>query len=310
MEQWGAWRGEAAAIMAKQTSAPEALIGALPIWDGPIELAPLSGGITNKNFVVRDRGRRTVVRFGGDIPVHGVLRFNEQAASRAAGAAGVSPQVVYAAPSVMVLEFVEGHTLSAEDVRADRDRCVALAKRAHREIPEHLRGPSLAFNVFHILRDYGHTLTEDRSPHAPALPRLLAVARVLECAVGAIDLVFGHNDLLAANFIDDGARLWLVDWDYAGWNTPLFDLGGLSSNNGFGPAEDDAMLEAYFEAPATDELRRRFRAMLCASLLRETMWSMVSETRSTIDFDYGAYTRDNLARFEAAWAAFRETQSS
>jgi thiamine kinase-like enzyme len=112
--------------------------------------------------------------------------------------------------------------------------------------------------------------------------------------------------LLAANFIDDGARLWLVDWDYAGWNTSLFDLGGLSSNNGFSAAENDAMLEAYFAMPLNDALRYRFHAMRCASLLRETMWSMVSENRSTIDFDYAAYTNENMRRFATAWAAFRE----
>ena len=136
---------------------------------------------------------------------------------------------------------------------------------------------------------------------APQLPRFLARRRRLERAVGPIDLVFGHNDLLAANFLDDGKRLWLIDWDYAGWNTPLFDLGGLSSNNGFDTAENDAMLADYFESPPTDALRRKFHAMLCASLLREAMWSMVSEHHSTIDFDYVAYTDENLRRFDAAW---------
>ena len=126
---------------------------------------------------------------------------------------------------------------------------------------------------------------------------MFRVAQRLERAVGPIDLVFGHNDLLAANFMDDGARLWLVDWDYAGWNTPLFDLGGLSSNNGLDAPENEALLADYFGEPATDSLWRRFQAMVCASLLRESMWSMVSELRSTIAFDYVAYTEENLQTF-------------
>jgi len=292
--------------MTQEATDPETLIGALPIWDGPIEIAPLPGGITNKNYLVADRKRRAVARFGGDIPIHGVMRFNEQAASRAAGAAGVSPQVLFAAPSVLVIDYVLGRTLGPEDVRRECERCVALVKRAHREVAQHLRGPTLSFNVFHIIRDYAHTLVDDRFRLANEVPRWRDAAAILERAVGPIDLVFGHNDLLAANFIDDGARLWLVDWDYAGWNTPLFDLGGLSSNNGFDAAENEAMLQAYFERAATDALRFRFRAMLCASLLREAMWSMVSETRSTIDFDYRAYTTENLARFQAAWGSFEE----
>jgi thiamine kinase-like enzyme len=230
------------------------------------------------------------------------------AASRAAGAAGISPKVLYAAPMAMALEFISGRTYEPEDMRANRRRCVDLIKRVHREVALHLRGPTLAFNVFHIIRDYAHTLVEDKSRMAAKLPRLLKASEILEKATGAIDLVFGHNDLLAANFIDDGRRLWLVDWDYAGWNTPLFDLGGLSSNNGFDAADDDAMLEDYFEAAPTDALRRRFKAMLCASLLREALWSLVSESRSAIDFDYVAYSEQNLTRFDEAWAAFQQME--
>ncbi|CCJ08188.1 choline kinase family protein [Methylocystis sp. SC2] len=294
--------------MSAPTADPETFIRALPLWRGPIDIAPLLGGITNKNYIVIDGGRRVVVRLGGDIPVHGVMRFNELAASRAAGAAGVSPKVLYSAPMALALEFISGRTYNAEDVCQNRKRCVDLIKRVHHEVARHLRGPTLAFNVFHIIRDYAHTLVEDKSRISGELPRLLAAGEALEKATGPIDLVFGHNDLLAANFIDDGRRLWLVDWDYAGWNTPLFDLGGLSSNNGFNVADDEAMLEEYFEAPATDALRRRFKAMLCASLLRETLWSLVSESRSTIDFDYVGYSDQNMSRFEAAWAAFQQME--
>ena len=132
----------------------------------------------------------------------------------------------------------------------------------------------------------------------------------LELAVGPVSLVFGHNDLLAANFIDDGDRVWLIDWDYAGFNSPLFDLLNLASNNEFGADLEDRLLEAYFGAPPDAAVRRRYQAMGCASLLRETMWSMVSEIHSTLDFDYVAYTEENLARFERAYADFEAGEVS
>jgi thiamine kinase-like enzyme len=140
----------------------------------------------------------------------------------------------------------------------------------------------------------------------PALPRLLEIALKLELAVGRGSLVFGHNDLLAANFIDDGDRIWLIDWDYAGFNSPLFDLGGLASNNELSAPNEEALLERYFEEAPGDELRYRYAAMKCASLLREAMWSMVSEHYSSVDFDFVAYTDTNLRRFEAARARFEE----
>ncbi|MFQ6022776.1 MAG: phosphotransferase [Acidiferrobacterales bacterium] len=280
----------------------------LACWKNPVDPQPVSGGITNANFVVDDGGSRYFVRIGDDIPIHGVMRFNEVAASRAAHAAGVSPEVTYHEPGVIVMRFIDGRTLQAEDVResANLDRIVPLIKRCHHEIPKHFRGPALVFWVFQVLRDYANTLRDASSRMMPELPRLMTAAEKLEQTVGSIKLLFGHNDLLAGNFIDDGERLWLIDWDYAGFNSPLFDLGGLASNNEFSAGQEDWLLETYFETPVTDELRRRYAAMKCASLLRESMWSMVSEIYLTIDFDYVAYTTENLQRFEKAWADFQQ----
>jgi thiamine kinase-like enzyme len=281
-------------------------VAALAIWLGRVDPLPLTGGITNQNFVVEDRGRRYVVRVGDDILVHGVVRANEVAASRAAHSAGLSPRVVYAEPGILVLDFIEGRTFKPEDVRnpANLERLVDMVRRCHRDIPQHLRGPAAMFWVFHVVRDYAHTLREGNSRHAALLSDLLARAARLETAVGPIEVVFGHNDLLAANFIDDGRQLWLVDWEYAGFNSPLFDLGGVASNSELPPEQAEQILSLYFGKSVDDELRRRASAMTAASLLRETMWSMVSEIHSAVEFDYAAYTAENLRRFEAAYAAY------
>ena len=288
--------------------AAEDRIHSLPIWDGGIEITPLSGGITNRNYLICDRTRRAVVRLGEDIPVHHISRANELAASRAAHAAGLSPAVLHQAPGLLVLDFIEAKTLSPEDVRnpANLARIVALVRDCHLEMPKHFRGPAAIFWVFHVVRDYAANLAGAGSRHASLLASLVDKAAVLEKAAGPFDMLYGHNDLLAGNFLDDGKRLWLIDWDYAGFNTPLFDLGGLASNNEFSCAQEQALLEAYFDRPADGGLRRRYEAMKCASLLRETMWSMISEIHSTIDFDYAAYTAENLARFERAYAAFQQ----
>ena len=287
---------------------PIARAAGLACWSGPVAPEPLTGGITNKNYLVRDRRERFVVRIGDDIPVHQVMRFNELAASRAAAAVGLSPPVIHSEPGALVFRFIEGKTLAAEDVRPRPmlARILPLIRRCHREMPQHLRGPALIFWVFHIVRDYAASLREGQSRWIPELPRLLRAAAALEAAIGAIDIVYGHNDLLPANFIDDGTRLWLIDWDYAGFNSPLFDLGNLCSNNEVAPEDEDWLLEAYFERPLDDGLRRRYQTMKCASLLREAMWGMVSEIHSTLDFDYRAYASDYLARFERAYAQLEQ----
>jgi thiamine kinase-like enzyme len=280
----------------------------LACWPEPVQPEALAGGITNRNFLVRHRGERFVVRIGDDIPVHQVTRRNELAASRAAADAGVSPEVVHHEPGALVLRFIDGKTLTPEEVRSRRmlARIVPLLRRCHGEVERHLRGPVQMFWVFHVLRDYAATLSEGRSRFTPELKELLAAAAELQTAVGPIDVAFCHNDLLAANFIDAGERLWLIDWDYAGFNSPLFDLANLCSNNEVAPGDEAWLLEAYFERPLSLELARRHHAMKCASLLREAMWGMVSELHSSLAVDYVAYARDYLARFERALAEFRQ----
>ena len=280
-------------------------VRALSFWRQPVDPVPLGGGITNVNFTVDIGGEKFVVRVGDDIPVHQVMRFNERAASEAAFRAGISPEVVYAELGILVLRYISGKTLLPADVREQHilQRIVPLIARVHREIPHHLRGPALVFWVFHVLRDYGHTLRAGHSRHAARLPALLATAADLERDVGPINLVYAHNDLLPGNLLDDGERLWIIDWDYAGFNSPLFDLANLASNNELTAAQQDWMLTAYFGRAPDAGLRRRYSAMICASLLRETLWSMVSELHSTLAFDYPAYTAEYLGRFERALAA-------
>jgi thiamine kinase-like enzyme len=279
---------------------------ALPCFDNPTQIEPLSGGITNVNLTVTDGARRFVVRLGEDIPEHGVLRWNELALSRAAQAAGVSPGVHYHAPGVLVLDYIAAETYSEERARdpANVPRIIALLKKTHHALGAHLTTPVLTFWPFQVNRTYATRLRADGSPHEGQLPGMMRELDRLEAATGAVTLVIGHNDLLAANILDDGARLWLIDWEYGGFNTPLFDLAGLAGNNGYSEAQERQMLEQYFETPAETHWRA-YQAMKCASLMRETLWSMTSEIHSDLDFDYAAYTAENMARLTAALQDFQ-----
>ncbi len=285
---------------------PVARIRALAFWRGPVDPQPLAGGITNRNFRVEDAGRTFVVRLGEDIPLHNIMRFNERAASQAAEEAGVSPALRHFEPGLIIIDHVDGRTFSEADVRAELPRVAELVKTAHREVTKRLRGPALAFWTFHILRNYVAALEEGGHRLASDLPRLAKVAERIESVVGPTEIVFGHNDLLPGNFIDDGEKLWLIDWDYGGFNSPLFDLANLASNNGLDDAGRDTLLEIYFGRAPDDALRVKLQAMAVASLLREALWSMVSELRSSLDFDYVGYTAENLARFEQALARFED----
>lgn len=287
----------------------EAIIRAarLPVWQGRVDPEPLGGGISNTNFTVIDAGRKFVVRIGGDHVVHRVMRFNEVAIARAAAAAGIGPEVVYHEPGALVMAHIAGRTLVESDLRdpAMLDRVVALLRNFHNEASARVRGPVLAFPVFHAIRDYAATAREDAARLAQDLDGLLGKAATLERDLGPLEVTLCHNDLLAANLIDDGERLWLVDYEHAGFNAALFDLANLSSNNRLSPDMKEHLLAAYFGAAPDRATWRGLAVLECVSLLREALWSLVSETHSELDFDYAAYTDRFMARFHEAYDAYR-----
>ena len=277
------------------------LIQSIPIWKGNIEIKTIDGGLTNKNYLIQESSKKFVVRLGDDIPEHLISRSNELIASKAASEANIGPKMIYSDKGILVLEYIESTTLTAKDVRDKIDLIIPLLKKIHYEIPKKFFGQSLIFWVFHVIRNYEKFLKDHKSSYSNLLPDLLSQSARLEKNSSPYQIVFGHNDLLPANFLDDGLRLWIIDWEYAGFNTPLFDLGGLASNCDFSQKEEIYLLENYFEKKIDDKLLLQYHSLKCASLLRETMWSMVSELTSKIDFDYKNYTQENLLKFNQSY---------
>jgi thiamine kinase-like enzyme len=280
------------------------LILSIPIWESTIEIKKIYGGITNQNFLIKDNLKKFVVRLGEDIPEHLVSRSNEIIASKAASETNISPKVIYNSKGILVLQYIESITLSAKNVRNKINVIIPLIKKIHLEMPKKIIGQSLIFWVFHVIRNYENFLRNNKSSYIKLLPDLLHKSELLEKNSSPHKIVFGHNDLLPANFLDDGLRLWIIDWEYAGFNTPLFDLGGLASNNNFSLKEEAYLLENYFEKKVDDETWQKYNALKCASLLREAMWSMVSELTSKIDFNYKNYTQENLSKFNQSYKEF------
>lgn len=277
----------------------------LPYWQRPVNPKPLSGGLSNHNYVVKDADKKYVVRIGGDVLTHNVMRFNEQNCGRAAQAIGIAPAQVYTEVDVLVMDFIDGITFDADMVQANIVRILDLLKRLHQAGTRAVRGPILGFSVFHVARHYKKLLDETECRRASELPRLMKISEELENAVGPIQPSLCHNDLLAANFIDDGSNIWIIDWEHAGFNTPLFDLANMASNNAFPEQLERKALEIYYGQPPDEQTWRRFKAFRVASHQRETMWSMIAEIYSEIDEDFVSYTEKNLEDFNHAYQNFK-----
>jgi thiamine kinase-like enzyme len=283
-----------------------ARIKSLPIWQGRLSIRPLKGGISNESWLVSDAKSTRVVRFGEDYPFHHVGRAHEAMVARAAHQAGFAPELIHSEPGMMVSQFLNARTFDGKMVQDNLVRVAELVKNFHQTMQNHVSGYARLFWVFHVVRDYARTLSEQKSRHKDTLPGLLAIAAALETAQISLPLVYGHNDLLPANFLEADGRLWLIDFEYAGFSTAMFDLAGLSSNAGFTDEQSAQLLETYFgEIPKAPTLKA-FDAMQCASLLREAMWSMVSELYlSAPGVDYQVYTAGQLEAFAGKLSAYQ-----
>jgi thiamine kinase-like enzyme len=268
-----------------------------------LTIRPLSGGITNRNFLVEPAGRsdRYVIRLAGnDTHLLGISREVEHAATVAAAGVGVGPEVTaFIRPEgYLVTRFIEGSPVSDEAVH--RPDTIARVADSLRRIHDGPPIPGL-FVPLRIVEAY-RALALARGVPIPLEYELAsAIGRRIELALLAnpVELRPCHNDLLNANFIDDGRRIRIVDWEYAGMGDPFFDLGNFSINHELTPDEDAALLAAYdVAAPASDRVARlaRLTLMRTVSDFREAMWGVLQQGISTLDVDFVGYASEHFDR--------------
>jgi thiamine kinase-like enzyme len=275
------------------------------LWPGRSpRIEPLGGGITNHNFKVSLDGDAYVLRIGGrDTELLGIERPAEREAAARAADVGTAPEVVafLADEGVLVTRFVAGSPAPPERLRTADGlaRVVAALKPFHEGPPITAR-----FDSFRVVETYAATAAD----HGVAVPEAYSAAKELagriERALGARARVPCHNDLLNANFILDGERLWIVDWEYAGMGDVFFDLANFSVNHDLGPDEDDELLRAYFGG----RKERDAAALACMRFMsdfREAMWGVVQQAISELDFDFVDYADKHFERLRGTAAAPR-----
>ena len=277
------------------------------IWpgrDAQIEL--LGGGITNRNFKVTLDDGAYVLRIGGkDTELLGIDRRVEHEASLAAAAIGVGPDVVASSSP----RATSSRASSA--VRpSSRRRCAG--RRRLRRIAQSLRavhaGPPIParFDSFRVVEAYAAPPPATASGSRTPSRRARELANRIERTRGPAAERPCHNDLLATNFIDDGKRISIVDWEYAGMGDLFFDLANFSVNNGLSPDESRTFLESYFGRGAPED-ERRLTLMRFMSDFREAMWGVLQQAVSELDFDFRGYAERHFERLErtASERAFR-----
>jgi thiamine kinase-like enzyme len=256
----------------------------------------LGGGITNHNFKVEVDGAAYVLRMGGaKTGLLGIDRAVEHAASLRAEEIGVGPPVAdfVASEGWLVTRFIDGRPIAVEEMRSPSTlpRVAEALRRLHsaRAIPGR-------FDAHAVVDDY-RAEAESNGVRIPAkFAGAHEVSDRIRAARGQQPLVPCHNDLLNANFLDDGA-IRIVDWEYAGMGDRFFDLANFSVNHEFEVEDDGRLLAAYFGTERRSDLAS-LRLMRFMSDFREAMWGVLQSGISELDFDFKGYAAKHFDRME------------
>ena len=278
----------------------EEVVDKIPGWKNKkISIAPLSGGLTNSNFKVEVDGNLYFVRVPGEsTELLAINRENEYHNSKAAFEAGVGPKVLYHLPEydVMVLEFLNGRTMSKDSLNE-----AGMPTRMAQAIKKLNQGPRflLDFNMFR-LTEYYLSLCKERAIKIPDgySERMSTIAQIEKAmSINPLTTVPCNNDLLAENYIDDGNKLWLIDYEYSGNNDPTFELGNTCQEMQFNDAQISEVCAAYFGEATADKIARMKLNMIMSDA-GWGLWAAIQAKISTIDFDFWDWAIERWGRAE------------
>lgn len=257
------------------------------------------GGLTNRNYRVAGGGAQYVLRIPGEGTGEYIDRKAEEVNSRIAAEAGVSAEVLHfdVESGVQVTRFIPGAVTMSPELFKDLG-AVARAAQAFRRIHDCGRSFASEFELFKMMDDYLDLLNRKQAWVPDGYRAVQKGAERVRAALARHPArrVPCHCDPLCENFLDTGERMWIVDWEYAGNNDPMWDLGDLSVEAGFGPDQDAALLEAYFGGrPPADQHGRMVMYKAMCDLLW-TLWGAIQHANENPVDDFETYANTRFGR--------------
>lgn len=257
------------------------------------------GGLTNLVFRISDAHRAFCLRLPGDGTEEYINRSFEAQAAREAASAGVSPEVIYFDESgVMVTKFIDHTVTMTPELFKTRPGSPGRAARAFASLHQAKLKFDFTFNLFDMIDDYLSILSDKTVDFPEGYHDVLKDAEVVRHALNShpLPMTACHCDPLCENFLDTGQRMWIVDWEYSGMNDPLWDLGDLSVEAGFDPAQDEEMIQAYFAGEPSPDQRGRIVIYKAMCDLLWTLWGLIQHANQNPAEDFWAYSTTRFSR--------------
>jgi thiamine kinase-like enzyme len=274
-----------------QHSDLKALIKKIPMLANTTHISELGGGLTNWNYRVDTISGTYVLRIGQpSATLLAINRENERMNTERAYLAGVGPALRYALPpeNVMVLDWLEAKTLNAFQIQSQPELLLRIAQslrllHAGPKFQGNFQFPSLRSQYLKTVLNAGYFLPDEYLHYEP-----LVIELEQAMALNPESTVPCHNDLLAENFLDDGKKIWIIDYEFAGQNEPSFELGNLASESSLGFEQIEKLCNAYWQNQLPSKIARALGWSIIARF-GWVLWASIQEANSPLDFDFRAW---------------------
>jgi thiamine kinase-like enzyme len=282
-----------------------ALARIAPLFSGTPAVLRRLGGLTNANYLITDGADQFVLRLPGAGTQDYINRAVEAVAAQATAEIGVNAPLLLFDPAdgLQITRFVAGRTMSEAGFKDHG--AIARAAAALRRVHTTSKPFANRFELFAMIDEYLALLTAKNATlpegYAAALAQAEAVRQVLNAAT--IELAPCHCDPLAENFVDTGSKMILLDWEYSGNNDPMWDLGDVSIEAHFDPAQERIFLEAYFNGTPPAHLHGRIILYKAMCNLLWTLWAVIQVVNGNTADDFWAYAVNRLTGCKATMAS-------
>jgi thiamine kinase-like enzyme len=261
------------------------------------------GGLTNLVYRIDTGEDRYVLRIPGKGTEQYIDRKVEIHNARVAARAGVSAEVIYAdsETGIMLSRHIDGIVTMTPPAFASRDGAAARAGVALKQMHSWQQPFQFRFELFAMIDEYLAILDQRNAKLPEGYAEVVDAAQPVREALqrNPTPLAPCHCDPLCENFLDSGERMWIVDWEYSGMNDPLWDLGDLSVEAGFTPAQDLELMRAYCEGePSTAEIGRMVIYKAMCDLLW-TLWGLIQHSEDNPAEDFWTYATGRFDRCKA-----------